>query len=723
MNSQHRSFQTLRFMLISAVLLMFTSVLHGQMETPDTNFELVSEVTSVAEGETFSIALHLEPKAGWHIYWVNAGDAGYAPRIPNGWVHPENFTIGDLQFEAPHFVPFLGSMSYGYDDSTLFIAEVVAPESFEGDVTISATVDWLACDDSQCIPENGEVSITLPKGDGAFDSDRLDQFNSARSHHPTETDWNSTFTSTETEVVLDVEVPEGVTLVNDVWFFPEVAKFIEHGAEQTIRVSDGRIQIQTVSSTSWDKYNEIFAVLQTPPDTDGLSLSFRVLATRVDSLQQSNFTSTIARTPMNFGTDAVVPTASAAIQQFFKAFLFALLGGLVLNVMPCVLPILSLKALSLAELTGSDAKAAQVAGWAYTAGVILCFQVLALLLFLLRSGGQELGWGFQLQDPLTVSLLGLLVVVVGFNFSGLYEVRGSFANLGGLTTKLTNMRGTGDFFTGLLAVLIASPCTVPGMSLAAGYALAQPWPLLLTIFLGLGIGFALPYLLVTLAPPIRKLLPKPGAWMETFRKLLAFPLYGTAIWLVFVLGAQAGNGAVITFLSVALITAFTLWAWTRGRETSKVSWHIIAGMSGALIVATYIWLPPSTLERDAASAGIAGTFKDELVWSVDELERQHSTGKPIFAYFTAVWCWSCKANEVGALKSKKVQKHFEANEFVVLVADWTSRDGVIKRELEKHERAGIPLYLYYEPGGNINEPTILPTVLTPNSVIKHTSLE
>lgn len=701
---------------ISVVLLCFTTTLHGQLEKPDTSIELVSEVTSVAEGEPFSIALHLEPKEGWHIYWINGGDAGYAPRMKEGWVHPENFVIEELQFQAPHFVPFMQLMSYGYDDSTLFIADVITPESFDGDVTISAKVDWLACDDATCVPEKGEVSITLPKGDGSINSEWEARFSAARAEHPTEMDWNATFTTTDTEVVLEVVIPSGITLLHDVWFFPEVEKLINHAAEQTIHVSDERIRIKTAAGSLYDSFDGFHALLQTIPEPENRSQSYRIRASRVDELPSTKFTSAKARTPLNFGTENfTVPALESAVKQFFAAFLFAFLGGLVLNVMPCVLPILSLKALSVAELTGTDAKAANIAGWSYTAGVLLCFQILAILLILLRAGGLELGWGFQLQDPITVALLALLVIVVGFNFSGLFEIRGSFANLGGLTNKLTNMRGTGDFFTGLLAVLIASPCTVPGMSLAAGYALAQPWPLLLTIFLGLGIGFALPYLLVTLAPPIRRLLPKPGAWMDTFRKLLAFPLYGTAIWLVFVLGSQAGNMAVVTFLSIALIAAFALWAWTRGRETSKVSWHTIAGLGAAGIVAIFVWIPP-------VPAG-ADTTVPELEWSVAEVERQHAEGKPIFAYFTADWCVSCKWNERVALKSKKVQQYFEENEFIVFVGDWTSYDAEIKRELEKHDRAGVPLYLYYEPDGDINKPTVLPALLTPNTVISHCSLE
>ncbi len=717
MNKHTLTFRPVRFGLITTALVFFSTVIQGQIEKPDTSIELVSEVTSVAEGEPFSIALHLEPKEGWHIYWINAGDNGFPPHLKEGWVHPENFNIEELQFPTPHFVPYLDTMSLGYGDSTLLIANVVPPESFDGEVAISAKVDWLACDDSTCVPERAEVSLTLPKGNGSFDSEWETRFSAARAKHPTDMDWNAEFITSETEVVLDVEIPSGVSLLDDVWFLPESETLINHAAEQTIHVSDGRIRVSTVAGARYDTYDEIHALLKTVSGPGSLSQSFRVHATRVNQLPKIEFSSAKTRTPLNFGTDIyTVPEPEDSIKEFFTAFLFAFLGGLVLNVMPCVLPILSLKALSLAELTGSDARAASIAGWSYTAGVLLCFQILAILLILLRAGGLELGWGFQLQSPITVALLALLVILVGFNFSGLFEIRGSFANLGGLTTKLTNMRGTGDFFTGLLAVLIASPCVVPGMSLAAGYALAQPWPILLTIFLGLGIGFALPYLMVTLLPPVRNLLPKPGAWMETFRKLLAFPLYGTAIWLIFVLGAQAGNMAVVTMLSIALITAFVLWSWTRGRETSKLSWHIIAGTGVAGIVAIFVWLPP-------VPASDTATLVPELEWSVEEVEQQHAEGKPMFAYFTAAWCWTCKVNERVALKSKKVQEYFQENEFIVFVGDWTDYGPEIKRELEKHDRAGVPLYLYYEPGGDVNNPSILPAVLTPNTVITYCSLE
>lgn len=699
---------------ISAVAVLLSIGGFAQQRAINTDYELVAEVTSIVEGESFDVALHLDPDPGWHVYWINAGDNGFPPRIR--WDLPEGFVAGDLQYKTPEFIPFQQYVSYGYNGSTYFLSTITAPDKISDNVTLNARVSWLACDDELCIPESGEVSLTLPRGDSTAYSEHRAQFVLTRNEHPVTVPWEATFTSNDEEVVIDVNLPADLTGIQDVWFFPASTDLIDHAVAQQISSTPGSLRIATIAGSNHTSYDQISGVLKTASDTNGNSLSYAITAKRVDSMSATQFASTKSRLPLEFGnsshggtTDSgtVASTGEFSASEFLQYLLFAFFGGLILNIMPCVLPILSLKALSVAEMASDDARGVRIAGLSYTAGVVLCFLALVGVLLILRASGAALGWGFQLQNPITITLMAMLLVVVGFNFSGLFEIQGSFANLGGLTQRLTSMRGTGDFFTGLLAVIIASPCTVPFMSVASGYALLQSTPVALGVFTGLAIGFASPYLLITFFPFLRNLLPKPGAWMETFRKILAFPMYGTALWLLWVLGSLTDNTTVTMTLAMMLVLAFVFWAWTRARETSQLRWNITS-LASALIVVGIAWSLWTATEVELV---------EEFAWSETAVEEFHAQDKPIFAYFTADWCVSCKVNEAVALHRPRVQEYFADNEVVVLVGDWTAMDDEIARELERHDRVGVPLYLYYKPGGDINQPVVLPAALTPSVVL------
>ena len=708
--------------LILAATLAFTATVNTQERVGNTILDFVSEVTTIEPGQNFDVAIHLEPDPGWHIYWINPGYAGLPPRIQ--WELPDGFAAGNLQFKTPEFIKFMDFISYGYDGSTLFITTITVPDEIDEEVTIGGRVNWLVCDDKLCVPERGNVSLTLPKGTGTNYSAWRGEFVTTRSLHPLAVNWDATFTTDGEEVIVDISVPAGSDSFNDMWFFPQNENLIDHSLAQTIHATDNRVRIVSPAGIEHSKHNNLAAVLKTAPDAEGLSQSFAFTAQRVAALDAISFTSSLTRPPLAFGsTDGYsTNTAEFSINEFLLNVLYAFLGGLILNIMPCVLPILSLKALSIAEMAKENVRGVRIAGLAYTAGVLLCFLLLVSVLLIIRAvSDSTLGWGFQLGNPIVLTLLALLLVAVGLNFSGLFEIRGAFANLGGLTQKLTNLRGTGDFFTGLLAVIIASPCTVPFMGVASGYALLQSVPVALAIFTGLSIGFAFPYLLITFFPFLRNLLPKPGAWMETFRRLLAFPMYGTAIWLLWVMGNREAsrpepsvelmqndfNSAMIVLI-LMLLLALALWTWSKSRETTKLAWKITAAGCAVLFVgcAAWNWYPHPEPER-----------VEEFAWSTAIVERYHADEKPIFAYFTANWCVSCKWNEKIALQRPSVQEYFAANEVVVLVGDWTDFGEEIGAELKRHGRAGVPLYLYYEPGGDINEPVILPAALTPGIVL------
>ncbi len=710
-------------------VVLASQVSFAQTRTAHSQVGLVAEVTSVAPGKSFDVALYLNPDPGWHIYWINPGDAGLTPQV--NWTLPDGFEVGEFQFPAPHFVPFQALMSYGYNGPTFFIASISVPESVSDEVVLAGKANWLACDDQICVPERADIELKIPQGDGDEFSVWRRDFATTRAQHPIKMDWNASFTTANDSVVVDVEIPEGFPQLSNVWFFPSAKNLIDHAAGQTISLSDGRLRFETTAGFKSDDYEEVMAVITAGPD-DERRQAFEIVAKRVDALDSPTFSQSASVSPgdsfppLQIQSDGGPPPSSGSSQgdggtsgsssgvgEFFKNLVFAFLGGLILNVMPCVLPILSLKALAVAELSGQDAKAARNAGLAYFGGVLACFAALAIVLLALRAGGNLAGWAFHLQNPTIILLLALLVTAVGMNFSGVYEIRGSFANLGGLTDRLTSGGGS-EFFTGLLAVIIASPCTVPFMGVALGYALVQPVYVALSVFFGLALGFALPYLLVTMFPPLRGLLPKPGAWMETMRKILAFPMYATAIWLIWVLGRQTDVNEIAIVLLLVLVMGFALWSWSHAAATGKFRWRVISGLGALALVAVIAWP-----EADQSDTGATTASVEEVEWSTSVVEQFHADEKAIFAYFTADWCISCKWNERVALRSNEVQQYFLENDVKVLVADWTLQGPDIAAELQKHGRAGVPMYLYYKPNGDIDKPVILPAALTPGIVIDH----
>lgn len=685
------------------------------MRSDNSTVDLIAEVQSISPGNEFAVAFLLRPDPGWHIYWINAGDAGKPASLK--WDLPDGFTASELTFPSPNFVPFGPLMSYGYDEQTLLIARIDAPTNVDDSVRLVADANWLICDDEICIPERARVELSLPRGDGAFDSIWRSDFAAARAKHPISVPWQATYVSDDDKVLFDLRVPKDFAIDGDVWLFPVAEKFIDHAAPQVFSVSDGLLRIETLAGPRHSRYDETSLVLKLF-DTDsagGRDQAFWLDATRVYDASTVDFTSTFERTP---GTSdphksADEPVASN-LMAFLQNFLFAVLGGLILNAMPCVLPILSLKALSIVELSNASVRSARVSGLVYTFGVLVCFGILAIVMFALRGAGEAVGWAFHLQSPTILVLLTLLMVAVGLNFSGVFELRGSFANVSSFVDQVTAGKG-GEFFTGVLAVIVASPCTVPFMGAALGYALVQPVIPALGIFLGLALGFALPYLLISFVPAAKKILPKPGAWMETMRRIMAFPMYATAVWLMWILGGQRGIDALAMLLVAVITLGFVMWTVTRAQETSQWRWRV-SGIVGLVVL-----LAAANVARDdelAASPQTAtSAHAQEMEWSVASVETLLAQNTPVFAYFTADWCITCKYNERVALHSERVLDYFESEGIQVLVGDWTSEDPAITAELERHGRAGVPLYLFYGVGASIDAPLILPEILTPDLII------
>ena len=697
------------------VCFVCASTYGAPVRSDNSTVDLVAEVQSIAPGEEFAVAFLLRPDPGWHIYWINAGDAGKPATLK--WDLPDGFAADELTFPSPNFVPFGPLMSYGYDEETLLIARVEVPSIVEDTVHLAADANWLICDDNICIPERARVELSLPSGDGTLDTFWRSEFAAARAKHPIAVPWHATYVSDDEKVLFDLEVPTDLVVDDDIWLFPVADKLIDHAAPQIFSVSNDLLRVETFSGPRHSRYNETSFVLKLfdTNTSGGRNQAFWIDANRVNEVEAHEFETTFEQTPGTTispspSNDANPPDLVAFIQNF----LLAVLGGLILNAMPCVLPILSLKALSIVELSNSSVKSARLSGLVYTFGVLVCFCMLAIVMFTLRGAGEAVGWAFHLQSPTILVLLTLLMVIVGLNFSGVFELRGSFANVSGFVDRVTAGKG-GEFFTGVLAVVVASPCTVPFMGAALGYALIQPVIPALGIFLGLALGFALPYLLISFVPAAKKILPKPGAWMETMRRIMAFPMYATAVWLMWVLGGQRGIDALAMLLVAVITLGFVMWTVSRARETNQWRWRV-SGIVGLVVL-----LAAANVARDddlvASPQTASSTHAEEIEWSVTTVETLLAENKPVFAYFTADWCITCKYNERVALRSQSVLDFFEREGVQVLVGDWTSEDPAITAELERHGRAGVPLYLFYGVGSSIDSPMILPEILTPDLVI------
>ena len=695
------------------------------VKTDHTQVELLAETSSIRSGETFTLGLKLTPDPGWHTYWINPGDAGKAASLR--WDAPEGLEFGELGFPAPGFVPFMDLMSYGYNEPTLLLLEVAQKEPLSGDrLSLRARASWLVCDDKLCIPERADLELEIPiAGGDAADADQEDwrvaEFAQARALLPQAMDWPAAFVQRGEELVFDISTPLSLQQASGLYLFPEAEGMIDHTAEQQVGLWSDRVRIAVPTGPRVARYETTGLVLSVDMENaprQAFSLTARRAVGGDGSMDAApvGFSSSpwdggghavAGGAPMESGGAAGSGGGATFGAGLLQAIVFAILGGLILNLMPCVLPILSLKALGVARMAGEDPAVARGAGLQFLAGVLVSFLILAALIIGLRAGGEAVGWAFHMQNPLIVAILALVMVAVGLNLLGVFEVNVGAGALGGKATQ----GKAGEFFTGVLAVLVATPCTAPFMAPALGYAILQPATVTVSVFLALGLGFALPYFVVAFLPGAQRLLPRPGAWMVSFRQALAFPMLATAIWLYWVLGNQAGVDALTLALISALALALGAFGWRRGAGAGYSRPWRAASMAGLAVVLLSLW----TLPRAVVEADGAPETSDEIAYSETVLEELRAQREPVFAYFTADWCITCKVNERVALKSDAVRQFLLREGVQVLVGDWTNEDPEITEVLQRHGRAGVPLYLYFKPGSA--EALVLPQILTPDLVI------
>jgi DsbC/DsbD-like thiol-disulfide interchange protein/cytochrome c biogenesis protein CcdA len=673
---------TLLAALVMAIALP-TSAQPLQRRPNNITASLVAESAAPAPGSTIDLAFAMTPKQGWHGYWQNPGDAGLGMTLT--WTLPKGVSAAELGYPVPETLIIAGLMNYVYEGPYApLVALTLDPSLTPGTrLPISVKADWLACTDEICVPESATLTTSLIVGDGAIAAADRARFDGWRQRLPAPLGSKATYQVDGKIIRIAIPYPAGGA-VDAPYFFPSTDPGVNYRAPQAFFRDGDRLVVETEASGTLP--GPLAGVLRIGEHL-GLELVADAGAVAPGGVR-------IDDTPADEPSGDILALLATALGG-------ALLGGLLLNIMPCVFPILSLKAISLAK-AGGDERAARRDALAYTAGIVLVCVALGSVLLALRAGGEQIGWAFQLQDPRIILALLLLVTAISFNLAGLFEF-GSISAGSALTGK---SGAAGSFWTGALAAFVATPCTAPFMAAAMGSALILPVPAALLVFAGLGLGLALPFLAIGFIPALRRRLPKPGAWMVTFRRIMAVPMFLTALALVWLLGQQTGNTGVLWGLAAAMLLAMLLW-WLGARQAGGRSGWLPIVPALASAVAAIVLLP---IDAGASSpAQSANATLPTQPFSETKLAELRTADTPVFAYFTADWCITCKANEAAAIQREATAAAFQKAGVVVLEGDWTRRDAQISRYLEAQGRSGVPLYVWYAPG---KAPVILPQVLT-----------
>ncbi|HEY0957527.1 MAG TPA: thioredoxin family protein [Roseateles sp.] len=680
--------RSLFLILLAAPLL--ASAAGPTAATEHVKARLVSSQAAVVPGQRFTVALEQDIKPHWHTYWLNPGDSGQATTLD--WSGAEATPI---QWPTPAVQPIGPLVNYGYEGRVALLVDLTVPADAQvgGRFKPVAEVRWLVCKDV-CIPEQVTLGLDLPvaaEAKAGADAAQIDE-------------WRRAIPKPAPFAVQIKAAAQGVQLsgptagVTKAYFFADTWGAVAHSAPQALQAQGDGWALDLPAGDE--------------PVKAGQPLSGVIVLTTAAGEQAWTVSAPMPEGagkgpgPADLSAPAAAVTPAAPAESdlgLLPALALALVGGLILNLMPCVFPVLSIKALAL--VGGGNHKAE---GLAYTAGVLASFAALAAVLIALRAGGQQVGWGFQFHSPVFVLVVAYLLFLVGLNLSGFFDVGGSFTGVGsGLAAK----QGlAGSFFTGVLAAVVATPCTAPFMGAALAFALAQPAVVMLAVFLALGLGLALPFLVLAFWPAAQRWLPRPGAWMDTFKQFLAFPMYAAVVWLLWVLAQQAGPDGVALALIGLVLIAFGLW-WRHASGASAVG-------TTAAVVGVVLALGLSTAIKpvDAATPAAAATHE---AYSAERLAELRAQNKPVFVNMTASWCISCLVNERVALSRPEVKDAFAQAGITYLKGDWTREDPAVTAVLKAHGRSGVPLYLYYAPGAA--EAQVLPQILTPGLVIEAVS--
>ncbi len=703
--------------------LILTLSFSGQIFSTDlpqpVKSEIVSEETSIQPGKPFWVAVKLDIDEGWHAYWKNPGANGFSPSIE--WNLPDGFEVSQSEWPYPERMEVHEGVVYGYHEILTLLAEVTPPADLTANsIDLNADLAWLVCSDTTCLPGKHTLSLTLPVS-STIPEKNLNAagiFSAARERHPVK---HHKLQAQLKEQKIDLELSDHKNTFSHAYFYPE---------------ENGIIQDSKALTVSTEANQHKFTL---PLHEEGQESSDAVLKGVLVLHNHDEVVNAIhVEVPVHKGTDELAmaeisapppQTESYEFQGgFLWALVFAFLGGLILNLMPCVLPVISLKIFSFVKMAGENRWKIMKHGLLFTLGVLVSFWVLAGALIALQTYGQVVGWGFQLQEPIFVAILAVILYVFGLSLFGMFEVGTMFSSWAGQKqSDATKNSGGGiaAFLSGILATTVATPCTGPFLGPAIGFAMTLSAPLSLMIFTALALGMSFPYLLISAFPPLIKFLPKPGNWMITFKEILGFFMVATALWLVWVFGAQTGFMAIFGLLIGLFIMTFACWVYGKwGTPMSKRPVRMFAYIAALAIAAGGLYLVVEASKMSPAHddliamADTGHSGADIRKWesySPERLSELRKQGKPVFVDFTAKWCLICQANHL-VLQTSEVSDKLAELGVVKMLADWTKNNPVITEALRQYGRSGVPLYLLFGPDG---EPEVLPQMLTPDVVLDY----
>jgi thiol:disulfide interchange protein len=696
-------------------LMLSCTVLHAVFAQPvdgeHVDAQLIAETTTAVPGEILWTALRLDHIQNWHTYWINPGDAGKPTEIT--WQLPAGVTAGAIVWPTPERFELPAELvDFGYTGEVFLLVPLSVPADFSAaSLSVSADVVWLECEEI-CIPSGAKLNLTVPvdaQSLAVLDSSWQHGFAQTRASQPrADITLDASFSIAAGAIEVLVQATENIFEgASAVTFIPDEHRIFDYNAEQQITSQLSSLQL---------KQNYHRRVEREPPqrvgglllvtDASGKQLAYQIAAQSagVDVLQLGGVLAATA------GADSGIKNSAMPIAT---VFLFALLGGVILNLMPCVFPILSLKVLSLAVRGDTSLREQRLHGLAYAAGVILAFLSLAVVLLTLQASGAAIGWGFHLQKPWFVGALVFLFFVMGLSMSGVVEFGTSIMGVGG---QLQEKEGySGSFFTGVLASVVASPCTAPFMGAALGFAFTQSMPVALTVFFALGFGMALPFLVLSFVPALARLMPRPGAWMLTFKQILAFPLYATVVWLLWVLGQQTSIDAMALVIAACVLLAFAAWLY-QYRHSHAGFWRQASMLLILLCLAASFSVLRSPLLVARTVSTEVGSSENYEVYSAARLAALRAEGKPVFVNMTAAWCITCLVNERIALSADEVTVAMAEKGIIYLKGDWTNNDPEITAVLKQYETSGVPLYLMF-PADALKPAEKLPQILTEGILI------
>ena len=647
-------------MKLSKIILLFLFIVNinaNSVNSGHAEISLIKYNQSELSNDKNLIGIKMDMQKNWHTYWKNPGDSGGPIKII--WKTSENISIGQIKWPTPELIPYDPLMTYGYKDFVIFPFEYV--KNFDGNADIELDLDFLICDDV-CIPEKAKIQTTLNE---IKEDIKL-------------VEWNNKVPSIKLPVLSDVKKGflELRFSFNDpiksIVFFIENENTVDHPAEQ----------ILIKEENNW--------LLKVPLLENINSIS--TLSGLISINENQNFI-------IDSGIEIQESNSSLSLIQ---AIIFAFIGGLILNLMPCVFPVISLKVLSFVSMGNESVAKIRIHSLSFCVGVLISFIAMGLALIILKQIGNNLGWGFQLQSPIIVGYLSILMFVIGI-------ILLTNINIGSSLTRLDNKSNNSylsSFLTGVLAVIVASPCTAPLMAPALGYALVQPDGLTMPVFVSLGLGFAFPYLILSMNPNLINVMPKPGQWMETLKEFFAFPMFATSLWLIWVFAKQTDTDMLIGLLVTILLISLILWFINKSNNKNL---NLIYLLLLAIII---IFEGKNILDYEYPSNKNMNNMENVsyTIWDPEIETRYKNSNQAYLINFTAAWCITCQANDKIALSRPKIKKYFKDNNVEYIVADWTNKDNEILESLESYNRNGVPLYIYWKPG--MDESKILPAILT-----------